>query len=114
MADLLTKLSIISSIIGIILLIIISDKIIIPKSSLGSINNSDIGKSVTIEGTATDVKHKGDSITALELENKDKKISVIAFNSKEFYIKEGEYLEISGKISVYNNNLQIIAEKIRK
>ena len=112
MADILTKLCIISTALGIILLIIVSDKVGPPKSSISSITERDINKAVVINGMIESITNKGSALALLEVRDSKSSITVVAFKPEENNIKKGDFVEISGRVSVYKNNLQIIADSI--
>ena len=109
---LLTKICILSAIIGIILLIIIGDKVEAPSSTINSIKKEDVNKPIKIIGVSKNIINKG-KLTKIELEDKSGKIDIIVFNSKKIPIKKGSTIEAYGTISVYENKPQIYAETIK-
>ncbi len=114
MPDLLTKICILTTIIGISLLIIISDKISIPSSEISSITKSDIDNHIKIKGTINKIIKKSSSLAILEIADKDSTIKVVIFKpDKALNIKKGDFIEIDGKVSAYNSELQIIADKVK-
>jgi len=40
--------------------------------------------------------------------------NVVLFNDQPLYLKEGDYLEISGQVEEYNNKKEIIADSVWK
>lgn len=112
MPNILTKLSIISAILGITLLIIISDKIVIPSSDISSIDKQDINKHIKVNGIVKKMISKG-GITILELEDKTSTIKVVLFKPGEIKLKKGSFVEVEGKIGSYEDSPEIIAETIK-
>ncbi len=112
MVDLVAKLAIISLTLGVILLVVIADKVSLPSSTISSISKEDLNKEVKISGTVKKSINK-DALTLLELSDKTGTIDVVAFKSKEMYIKKGSFIELEGKVSLYEDNLQVIAENIK-
>jgi len=114
MADILTKICILAAIMGISLLIIISDKISIPSSEISSITEIDIDKNIKINGRITKIIKKGNSLAILDIADKNSTIKAVIFRpEKPLNIKKGDFIEINGKVSVYNEELQIIADSIK-
>ncbi len=113
MADLLTKICIISSIIGIILLVLVSNKLDIPSSNISSIDKADLNKQVKIKGYIKKITNK-ESLSILEIEDKTSSITVVMFKPEKISLEKNSFVEIYGKVSVYNEQLQIIAELVSK
>ncbi len=114
MVDILTKICIISAILGISLLIIISDKINIPSSEISTITKNDIDKHIKVDGIITNIIKKGNSLAILDIENKKSAIRVVIFKpDKVLNIEKGDLIEVEGKISLYEGRLQIIADKVK-
>lgn len=117
MADILTKLSIICTVIGIALLIVVSDKVGAPTSKVSSLTTKDINKAVTIKGTVKSITTKGSALTMLDIQEKESSIKVVlfgqSFGQSKNNIKKGDFIEIVGRISIYKDELQIIADTVR-
>lgn len=112
MSNILTKLCILSTLIGITLLIIISDKLDIPTSTISSLSKEDINKQIKVKGIANSIVNKK-SIIILNLKDASSSIKVVLFNPKESKIKKNSVLEVNGKISLYEDELEIIADSVR-
>lgn len=109
---LLTKLCTISAILGIILLILISDKISSPSSVIASITTKDVGKSIKINGIVSKATNK-DSVSFLEVKDSTDKIGVVLFKPVNITIKKGSFVEVEGKVSIYEDSPQIYAETVK-
>lgn len=114
MADILTKLCIISALLGIMLLVIVADKIDIPTSTTDSITKEDINKHMKIRGTIKKVINK-ESLSILEVQDKTIPIQVVLFKpNNNLKLEKNSFVEVYGKVSMYEDNIQIIAETIKK
>jgi DNA/RNA endonuclease YhcR with UshA esterase domain len=72
-----------------------------------TISEGDIGKIVIIKGNVSDVVHRS-GFTFFDV----KGIEMVKFSNEE--LKEGEYVEISGRVALYRGELEIIVEQIKK
>ena len=113
MGDILSKLCIISMVLGITLLILVSDKIDIPSSTISSISKEDVNKGIKIKGIVTKVINK-ENINILEIKDNSSSIKVVLFDSEGYIIEKNSFVEVYGKVSLYEGNLEIIAETIKK
>ena len=109
---LLIKTCTITIILGIILLIIIIDKIDLPTSTIGKISKSDLDKTIKIRGFVKTATNR-DTVSFLEVEDKTGKIKITAFKPENLKIKKGSMVEIEGKVSLYEENLEIYAQTIK-
>jgi len=112
MTNILTKLCIISSIIGIILLIVISNKLDIPTSTISSISKESINKQIKVKGTVKNIIDK-ENLIMLNLKDKSSQIKVVLFNTNKPNIKKNSFVEISGKVSLYEDEFEIIADSVK-
>ncbi len=112
MSNILTKLCVLSTLIGIILLIIISDKLDVPTSTISSLSKEDINNQVKVKGIVNQVVNK-ESIIILNLKDASSSIKVVLFNPKESKIKKNSFVEVDGKISLYEDKLEIIADSVK-
>ena len=108
----LIKLCILSAIIGLVLLIIISDKIELPSSNISSLTKQDINKAIKIRGTITQSTNKG-TVSTIFLQDKTGSIEAVLFKPSNLILKKGSFIEIEGKVSLYNEKLQITAERVK-
>jgi len=113
MANTLTKLCIISTILGIALLVIISDKLSLPTSTIASITKEQINKPVVVKGTIKDILVNKESLSLLEVQDKSSSIKVALFKPDKITLQEGSFIEVYGRVSLYNEEVEIIAETIK-
>ena len=109
----LLKIALICSLVGIVVLFFVSEKISISQVDLDRIDERDIGTDVKIIGRierATDTE----KVMFLEIgQEKIEKVTVILFKDSDISLKEGDYVEITGEIEDYNGKREIIANKVR-
>lgn len=104
------KICLIISLIGILLLLFIINTIESQTIEIPSINSSHLNKEVKIQGKITNIKNYENDFTTFYIENNYSKIQGIC-NCPT--IKEKNFTEITGKITKYNNKLQIQVKKIK-
>ncbi|MBS3168226.1 OB-fold nucleic acid binding domain-containing protein [Candidatus Woesearchaeota archaeon] len=109
--NLIIKLSLICTILGIILLVIISDKIELPSSEISSISEKEIGKNIKVIGKVNRVTEKN-TITIIDLEDKTGIIQIVAFKPENLKLKKGGLIQVRGKVSLYESSTQIYADSI--
>ena len=105
------KIALICSLVGLIILYFISAKIEINEYK-PNILNKNIGDDVKLKGTITRITDKG-SVVFLDV-NQQAPIKVVVFaGDKNLSLKDGDKIEITGKVQEYNGKNEIIAQKIR-
>ena len=107
----LLKLALIISVLGLILLYVISKNIEISDTTIEKITNEEIEGDVVIRGTVKEINTRG-STTFLVI-NQESEIEVIVF-SNNVNLSMGDNVKITGQVSEYKNQKEIIADKIEK
>jgi DNA/RNA endonuclease YhcR with UshA esterase domain len=107
--SLLLKISLISALVGIILLLIFSRTIKVNESVISEIDQNDADSTIRINGVVTDIQIRN-STTIINVAQLDK-MGVFVFNSNLSLIK-GDYIEVTGKMQEYNGKTSLIADKI--
>ncbi len=106
----ISKISLIISIIGILILLVIniseSQKII----SVEKINAKMIGKNIKVMGKSESVIINENNFTIFKLKDETGEIKVICECPN---IKENDNIEIIGRVTEYNGEIEIEAEKIK-
>lgn len=107
----LLKISIFTSIVGIVALYFIMQP---AEIRIGDINRNYIGKSVKVLGEISSRYESKDGHIFLNLADSSGKIKVIIFkNSKvEKSLEIGQMIEVSGKVEEYKGELEIIPKTI--
>jgi len=107
----LLKIALICSVIGVALLFIFSESAEINEKPIGEIDMTNIGEYVKINGAVTNVVDK-ENVMILTIEQPSK-INVVLFKKKPVELKQGNYIEVIGKIDDYEGKPEIIGDKIR-
>ena len=109
----LFKIAIICSIIGLVALFFISEKIEIKEINVGKITDSDIGKEVKVLGKVEKLSDT-DKVMFLEVgQEKVERVSVVLFKDGKIDIKEGDYIELIGELDEYQGEYSIIANAVK-
>lgn len=113
----IAKTTLILSIIGIFILLFISNIFEPSQIDISKITIKDLNKKIKIQGTiekirSYDTKSK-DIFTVLELKDKTGKIEVTLLNSRnKISLNQDQEITIIGRVNQYKNLLQVQAEKI--
>ena len=107
----LLKTALICSLAGLVILYFISTKIEIKDYSPSKLNKN-IGDDVKLKGTVTKITDKG-NVVFIEV-NQQSQINVVLFTAENnLKLKEGDNVEVIGKVQEYNGKNEIIAENVR-
>jgi len=107
----LVKISIICSLTGLIILYFISAKIEV-KDYKPDLQNKNIGQDVKLKGIVAKITDKGD-VVFIEVSQENPVNVVIFTNNGNIKLKNGDSIEVIGKVQEYNGKDEIIAQKIR-
>ncbi len=107
----LLKISLITSLVGILILLIILDKIDISDSDIASINKTLIDKQVKIKGEITRTTETP-GLYILNVKDNTGNIDIIIFKEDKIELKKGDIVEIEGQITEYQDKLELIAKKV--
>jgi len=108
---LLLKIALICSLVGLVALFFISQKIELKDYKPNFLNNKNVGDSVNLSGKISKVT-AGNNVVFIEL-IQQVPVSVVVFTDKNVNLNENDFVEISGKIQEYNGKEEIIADKIK-
>lgn len=106
----LLKVALICSIIGVFVIFIFADKLDPSLISISDISSSFIDQSVKFEGKVTSVINNP-SVSILDVKDDNGSIKVVAFDN-DFELREGQVVEIFGKVTEYKGVLEVEAKKI--
>ncbi|MFH1835650.1 MAG: OB-fold nucleic acid binding domain-containing protein [Methanobacteriota archaeon] len=117
MSEKITYLSLILAIAGLVILTFASEYINPPRASIRDITQSDVGMHVIVKGIVEDVHvfKGGSAVLTLSSDNASMKVYLpyeisVKANSTLFL---GEELEVSGVVSLYEGDLELVAEELR-
>lgn len=108
------KILLLASLVGIMILLFISQQLNPKTSSISQLNESELGKRVLIEGKIIEIKdYSNNTFHIIEIQDETSTISAV-FNTKsqEIHINSSLNYTIIGKLDQYNKTLQINVEKI--
>lgn len=122
----LLKVSLIFSILGVFLILFISESTNLPITKISDINEDKIDQKIKINGKITNVvdtpeiiitniKDETGTITVIIFKNNETKIFPLNLfqNPEEIILKNNEIVEIEGIIMEYEGNLEINADEIK-
>jgi DNA/RNA endonuclease YhcR with UshA esterase domain len=109
----LLNISLMSSIVGILLILFITENIEPPEYKIKDITNNDIDKLVKITGELSILKET-EGLYLLKLFDGESSIVIVAFKNEEIILNDNERVTIKGKIVEYNNEFELQAEEIIK
>ena len=105
------KISVALSILGLTLMYGSSLYIQIEKVQIGDIESSWQGRNVVAEGEAVNVTRSEEHLF-FDLKDKTGSILVVEFDSNT-KLNDGEFVKVTGKVEVYEGQLEIIAKELQ-
>jgi len=105
----LLKIAIICALIGIFVLYIISSNISIDESSIGRIEEEDIGSDVKVKGVVRDI-YNGEKISIITI-TQPEEMKIVLYDNVS--LSEGDYIEVIGEIDEYNGEMEVIGNRVR-
>ena len=108
----LFKLSLICSLVGIFIILIINESYSLSYSNISLIDNSSIGKTVKVQGFIISISDSP-GILIMSIQDKTSNITVIAFKEDEINLQKNDLIEVSGIVKEYKDKLEIEAKEIK-
>lgn len=109
-----TKLQIIAlawSLIGITILLGLS--IFVPPEKINIIDaNNNVGETVVITGDVIAASYR-ENVNFISIEDSSSNITIVFFEKPNFEVGKGDKIYAKGKIQIYKNELELIAQEIR-
>ncbi len=97
-------------VVGIVFLLLYADEFEV--QNVATLENRAPAETVKMQGVVTRVTIK-DAVTFAEIEGERvEKTSIVVFTQDDVYLKEGQYVEVEGKVEDYNGKKEIIANKV--
>ena len=106
----LIKIALTWSLIGIVALLFVSEFHETEKINIIELGEY-IGKIVYVQGNVTKTIYS-DAVTIFEIEDNTGEIKVVAFEKMNKTINENDEIRAFGKVKIYKNELEVIADKI--
>lgn len=107
----LLKISLITAIIGILVLLFILDRISLSNINISNLTKENLDEKVKIKAELIKVTETP-GLYLLTVKDFSGEISVIVFKDEQLELKQGDVLEIEGQIASYKDKIEIIAKKI--
>lgn len=109
--SILLKIALICSLTGLVVLYFISAKIEIRDYKPSELSRN-VGDDVRLKGTITKISDKG-NVVFVDVSQQNS-VSVVLFSSDgSLKLKNGDNVEVLGKVQEYNGKNEIIAQKVR-
>jgi len=106
----LKKISFIISLLGIFILLFISNIENFDLTNIDEINDKMLNKRIKIEGKISKIRNINENFQIISVSEDDKKIDVLT--NKQLNVKEGDFIQVIGRVTEYNKTLQIQSDKI--
>ena len=107
----LLKISFITALIGLLVLLFILDKIELSNFSISNLSENEIDKKVKIKAELLSIKETP-GLYILEVKDFSGEITIIVFKDEKLDLQKGDILEIEGQVTSYKDKIEIIAKKI--
>ncbi|MDP3728110.1 MAG: OB-fold nucleic acid binding domain-containing protein [bacterium] len=107
----LIKLSLVTSVVGVIALFIISFFVKYDLIAITDINEDFVGKTIRIEGQIISLRQM-ENTYIFELQDETGVIPVIAYTEEQINLEKNSFVEVTGIISMYTCKLELKAEKV--
>ncbi len=107
----LLKICLVTSILGIFLLLTIAEFSQQKFYQINDITEKQIDTQIKIQGTITKIKDLP-GLLLFDLKDNTSKMTVVVFKDFQINLTRGQNISVIGKISEYNNVLEIIADEI--
>ena len=107
----LLKIALVCSLAGLIALYFISQRIEVKDYKPAELNKN-VGDDVKLKGAVTKIDGKG-NVVFVDLKNENYMTVVLFTSENDLKLKNGDNIEVIGKVQEYNGKNEIIAQNIR-
>jgi aspartyl/asparaginyl-tRNA synthetase len=109
----LIKASLILALVGIGILILISDKIEIKEYNINDITKGLLEKEIKVTGKISKISET-QGLYLIDINDKERKLKVVVFKeNKNLSLQKNQLIEVTGKVVLYKKELEIEAKKIK-
>lgn len=108
----LLKVSLACSLVGILIIIILSEKMAVPELDIGSISDSLVDKQVKIKGEIIGIR-ENPGIVILNIKDRSGSIKTVAFKEDGLNLNRGNLVEVTGKVKKFEEEVELEADFIR-
>ena len=110
----LFKIAIVTSLVGLFVMIFISENIEVLMVKIGNINEEMLGEKVNINGVVNS-KRDLPGIVILNVSDDTGSIKVVAYKkNKKILVKKNDNVDVEGLVRDYEGELEVMAEMINK
>ncbi|MCI5867560.1 MAG: OB-fold nucleic acid binding domain-containing protein [Methanosphaera sp.] len=108
------KIAIITTIIGLIGLIITSGYVVAPQIKISEIDNTKIDSEVEIDAKITDIKILKSNTMIITLADETSTIKLVIFNCQDFkdMLHKNMDVTVTAKVTLYNGELELILQNM--
>ena len=107
----LLKISLITSLVGILILLIILDKIDVSDSNINQVNKTFLDKQVKIKGEITRITETP-GLYIINVKDNTGNMDIIIFKEEKLELEKGSVIEVQGQVTEYQGKLELIAKKV--
>jgi len=107
----LFKIALLCSLIGILIIMLISDSLEVPSLKIHEVSRNVLEKQIKVSGTIKNLKFYS-GLIVFDIQDETGKIKVIAYE-EEVNFKENLKIELEGIVKEYKNNLEIETKTVR-
>ncbi|MFC1754414.1 OB-fold nucleic acid binding domain-containing protein [Thermoproteota archaeon] len=107
----LLRTALVCSILGVIVLYVISGRMEIEETTINKITNGQSEGEVIVSGKVSRITDK-ENFMFIELE-KDEMISVFVMKNDYIGLNKGDFVEVRGEVKEYEGKKEIVAEELR-
>ena len=107
----LLRIALITSLFGILILLIILDKIDVSDSNIDAINETFLDRHVKIKGEIIGIAETP-GLYIINIKDDTGSMGVIVFKEDKLELEKGNIVEIEGQVTEYQGKMEIIAKKI--
>ena len=109
----LFKIALVCSLVGLVALFFVSDRIEVREIDVGKITATDIGKEIKVLGRIERISDT-DKVMFLEVgQEKVETVSVVLFKEEEIKLEQGDYIELLGELDDYKGEVSIVANAVK-
>ena len=108
----LFKISLLCSLLGIFIILLIVERLDVGEFSIDSVNLSLVDKEVKVKGYITSIKETP-GLYLLTIKDSSGQITAVIFKDDPIDIKKDQLIEIEGIVVNYNNKPEIQAKRIK-
>jgi len=110
----LLKTALTCSIIGLIILFFISERIEVDEITIDKLDEMEIGKTVKIKGYIEDVANMEKVAFLKVAQEKTEVVSIVLFKEENISLDTGDYVEVIGEVEDYEGKKEIVGNLVKK